>query len=522
MSSTEDDKPEAALGDIKFASDFEPNTLVYDANTATPPRLLDSGPLNTRPAPEPKAPPEAVERIAHFRILSKIGEGGMGVVYRANDEYLQRLVALKVLGVGKAKEIDHEHTQRLLREARAASRINHPNVVTVYAAGEFEGIPFIAMEYVEGKELASLIGGRGLDTERSLEIAAQVAEGLGAAHDQGIVHRDIKPANILVCANGKIKILDFGLAKPGQMRGLDEVVQPIRSTAELADSVDALDFYHTQAGVIWGSLRYMSPEQFTGDAVDARSDVFSLGVVLYQMLTGKLPFVAKKPREQLAALLHQEVPPLRQNNLRIPDAVQRIVDRSLARDRDLRYSSGAAMAADLRTALKRLEAFGDVEIEDAGSVATSTSGPLRQPDSGDRPGAGPVEEDGAGPRTQQVGLDSVTYFAAGSRFDLVIISPNVYPWAPRGARYTGSTAQGSAVALGSDVYEVVAADQQRADLNRYFLVKWPEQSIIRKVFDYTPDVTYRARDAARAREAESGSGPLGSVISNLFGKRRKD
>ena len=180
------------------------------------------------------------------------------------------------------------------------------------------------------------------------------------------------------------------------------------------------------------------------------------------------------------------------------------------------------MAADLRTALKRLEAFGDVEIEDAGSGTTSTSGQLRQPDAGDRPGSGPREDDGAGPRTQQVGLDSLTYFAAGSRFDLVIISPHGYPWAPRGARNTGSTAQGSAVALGSDVYEVVAADQQRADLNRYFLVKWPEQSIIRKVFDYTPDVTYRARDAARAREAESGSGPLGSVISNLFGKRRKD
>jgi serine/threonine protein kinase len=521
MSETEDDKPNPSLGDIKFSSDFEPNTLVYDANTSTPPRLLESGPLPKIPAPKPEpvpVVPPVVERVAHFRILSKIGEGGMGVVYRATDEYLQRFVALKVLVGGKAEAIDRESTQRLLREARAASRISHPNVVTVYAAGEFDGIPFIAMEYVEGKELASLISKRALDTERALEIAAQIAEGLGAAHDQGIVHRDIKPANILVCANGSIKILDFGLAKPGQLRGVEDET-PARGTGEFADSLDALDFYHTQAGVIWGSLRYMSPEQFTGDAVDARSDVFSLGVVLYQMLTGTMPFVAKKPREQLAALLNQKPPQLRSINMRIPDYVQRVVDQSLARDRDFRYASGSAMAAELRTALQRLRAFGDVEIEDSGLAATS--GPL---DVHRVPAAAPakVEAPTAEPRSRPFGVDSLTEFPPGSPFTFVIISPNVYPWTPRGTSIAGGNAQGTAVALMGEMYEVVAADQQRADLNRYFLTRWPENTIIRRVFDYTPEVTNTVFSAARARESDATSGPLGSVISNLFGKRRKD
>lgn len=522
MSEPEDEQPkdDTRIGEMRLSADFEPNTLIYDANTTTPPRLASSGPLPkpAAPAPKPSAP---LERIAHFRILGKIGEGGMGVVFRATDEYLQRLVALKVLGAGDPAAIDRENTQRLLREARAASRINHPNVVTVYAAGEFDGVPFIAMEYVEGRELSKLLGSGGLDTELALDIAGQVAEGLAAAHDQGIVHRDIKPANVLICPDGRVKILDFGLAKPWQSRDPD--MQPkIARTADLPDSLDALDFYHTQAGVVWGSLRDMSPEQFMGDAVDARSDVFSLGVVLYQMLTGRLPFTASRPREQLAALLHQQPPPLSQFSLRIPNQVQRIVDRAIARDREIRFSTAQAMAVELRSALQRLRDFGDAEIEDA---ASGFAAPPRPRD--DEPAAAPQDpapKPGAslsGPLSQQYGVDSVTWFPPGSQFDLVIISPNLYPWAPRGARSVGGGAWGAAVGVAGEVFEVVAVDQQRADLNRYFFIRWPENTIIRRVFDYAPEVAdgYYAKTRANA---EGSPGGLGSVISNIFGKRRRD
>jgi serine/threonine protein kinase len=504
-----DDPDESAppVGEIRFSADFEPNTLIYDAYTSSPPRLLEPEPA-AAPPDAPSAGPGILGRVAHFRILGKIGEGGMGVVYRATDEYLQRLVALTVLNAGKSAAVDVENTQRLLREARAASRISHPNVVTVFAAGEEDGYSFIAMEYVEGQELGKLIGSDGLDVERALEIGAQIGEGLGAAHDQGIVHRDIKPANVLVCEGDRIKILDFGLAKPGGVRNLAGTPLP-RKTADLPETADALDFYNTQAGVIWGSLRYMSPEQFSGDAVDARSDVFSLGVVLYQMLTGKLPFAAKSPREQLAALLRHAPAPLRQFRMRIPDAVQAIVDRALARDRDQRYVSGNALASDLRTALRRIREFGDLEIEDA-------AGPKIAPAMRRAPAPAAPQE----PRQLAVGPDSLTYVPPGSQFDAVIVSPHVYPWAPRGSRQAGGAASGTAVNLFGETYEVLAADQQRIDLNRYFLGRWAAHSIIRRVFDYTPEVVEEYTAVTRNRGTDGAGNPLGSVLNNLFGKRR--
>jgi serine/threonine protein kinase len=514
------DDEDARVGAIEFSVDFEPNTLVYDAYTASPPRLLDSAALGAPPAPASRPAAGALSRVAHFKILGKIGEGGMGVVYRANDEYLQRLVALKVLTVGKDGNDDAENTQRLLREARAASRIAHPNVVTVYAAGETDGHPFIAMEFVEGEELGKLIGPEGLDTARALDIAAQVSEGLGAAHAQGIVHRDIKPANVLVCAGDRVKILDFGLAKPGGVLPAPGSGS-LRSEADLPDSIGALDFYNTQAGVIWGSLRYMSPEQFTGDALDARSDVFSLGIVLYQMLTGTLPFVSKSPRGQLAVLLRHEPTPIRQLRLRVPEAVEKIVDRALSRDRDFRYPNGDALAADLRTALRRLRELGDVEIEDAAagarSVAGVASGAAPRPDPSARPEPAPEAER---PRQISVGVDTVTFFPPGSQFDAVILSPHVYPWSPRGSQHAGSTAAGTAVGVLGETYEVVAADQQRANLNRYFLARWTTGTIIRRVAEYSPELV--GRHAALGRERDAGSKPIGSVITNIFGKRRRD
>lgn len=506
--------------------DFEPNMFVFDVETSTPPRLIESQQVEPPPArpAEPARPHVAPERVAHFKIVSKIGEGGMGVVYRASDEYLQRLVALKVLGRVQGEVIDAENTQRLLREARAASRISHPNVVTIYAAGEQDGVAFIAMEYVEGVELSKIVGPQGLDTDRALHIASQIAEGLAAAHAQGIVHRDIKPANILVCSGDKVKILDFGLAKPGRLKERD--VPASAEGSPSPESLDSLNFYNTQAGVIWGSLRYMSPEQFGGESVDGRSDVFSLGIVLYQMLTGQLPFVAKKPREQLAALLRQTPPPLRNYRLRIPDSVQTIVDRALAKDRDMRFGTAFEMAAELRTAATRLRDFGDVEFEDvAASTRAAESRPaVRQPEppSAAAPSPGrPAPTAVAAPLgvryDQRFAPDTVAYFPEGSEYDAVVISRNVYPWQPRAARGTGAVGNGTAVGFNNELFEVRAVDPRPDGIVRYFLVRWPTHSVLRKVFDYDAGVV---RSYTGEMRVESGKG-ISGILSNLFGSRTK-
>lgn len=490
------------VGKVEFNPDFEANTLVYDPNTSSPPRLIDPSAAQNRQAPPPKPPkpkeaeppPASAERVAHFRILSKIGEGGMGQVYRASDEYLQRLVALKVLGSGSDGKIDEENTQRLLREARAASRINHQNVVTVYAAGEDGGVPFIAMEYVEGTDLSKLLQSGALDTARALELTIQIAEGLAAAHDQGIVHRDIKPANVLVCTNDRVKILDFGLAKPWRLPDS----QPSRSTEEIAAAIaaseSALNFYHTQAGVIWGSLRYMSPEQLTGDRVDARSDIFSLGIVLYEMLTGQVPFSARKPREHISLLLKADPPPLRKFNMRIPDAVQAIVSAMLAKDRDLRYNSAHVVASDLRTALARFQEFGDLEFEDLATGALKN-------DQTNTPKGAAVEHAAspAAPGTirydRDFDPDLLAFYPEDSRYAAVIISSNHYDWSPRENLANGSYSVGSALQLYDAVFEVVAIDLQRDNLVRYFLSRWPDHAIVRRIGEYSIDVVRAASGA---------------------------
>ncbi|MCC6744372.1 MAG: serine/threonine protein kinase [Acidobacteria bacterium] len=502
--------------------DFEPNMFVFDVETSTPPRLIDSERVAPADPPKPAAPPRpkvAPERVAHFKIVSKIGEGGMGVVYRASDEYLQRLVALKVLGSDQGEAADTENTQRLLREARAASRISHPNVVTIYAAGEQDGVAFIAMEYVEGVELSKIVGPQGLDTERALSIASQIADGLAAAHSQGIVHRDIKPANILVCRDDKVKILDFGLAKPGRLK--ERYQQPSPDGSPSPESLDSLNFYNTQAGVIWGSLRYMSPEQFGGEAVDGRSDVFSLGIVLYQMLTGQLPFVAKKPREQLTALLKQTPPPLRNYRLRIPDSVQAIVDRALAKDRDLRFGTAFEMAAELRTIATRLRDFGDDEIEDvSASTRVSHSLPLPKP----APAPAPPPRVPAAPVAAPLGVrydqrfapDTVAYFPEGSDFDAVIISRNVYPWQPRSTRGTGAVGNGTAIGFNNDVFEVRAIDPRPDGIIRYFLAQWPAHAVLRRPFEYDAGVV-RAYTGEMRVESKGISG----LLTSIFGSRSR-
>ena len=207
------------------------------------------------------------QTISHFKVLDRLGEGGMGVVYRGQDLTLNRPVALKFVSPHLAAS--EENVQRLLREARAASSLNHPNVMTIYEVGEFEGRLFIAAEYIEGKTLRQVIRPGGVGVELTGRCARQIAGALGAAHAKGIVHRDIKPQNLMLTAEGRIKVLDFGLA--------------FRAASE-----ERL----TRTGVVRGTLHYMSPEQLEGKPVDHRTDIFSLGVVLYEMVSGKHPFGA--------------------------------------------------------------------------------------------------------------------------------------------------------------------------------------------------------------------------------------
>ena len=233
--------------------------------------------------------------ISHYEVVEKLGEGGMGVVYKARDSRLKRLVALKVLPPEKVA--DPERKRRFVEEAQAASALNHPNIVTVHDIGQSDGVDFIAMEYVEGHTLGELIGRRGLKLHEALRIATQIADALAKAHAAGIVHRDLKPGNVMVTPEGRVKVLDFGLAKLTETA----LVSSEDPTLTAAQS--------TEYGMIMGTAAYMSPEQAEGKKVDARSDIFSFGSVLYEMLIGRGAFRRDNPALTLAAVLHLEPPP---------------------------------------------------------------------------------------------------------------------------------------------------------------------------------------------------------------------
>src|SRR5271163_190855 len=301
--------------------------------------------------------------VSHYRVLSPLGEGGMGVVYLAEDVTLSRRAALKFLP--EKTHTDSSMLERFLREARAASALNHPNICTIYEFGEHNGRSFLAMELLEGASLDRRLTNQPMPLDRLLDLGIQVADALDAAHRKGIVHRDIKPANLFLTNSGQVKVLDFGLAKLTEADSSDVTIGGPANDATAANPL-------TSAGSAVGTIAYMSPEQARGEKLDARSDLFSLGVVLYQLGTGQHPFQGTTTAVIFDKILnHAPVAPL-ELNANLPAEFARILNKALDKDPDMRYQS----AADLRADLKRLrrETTSDRALAPATSGSGSGSG----------------------------------------------------------------------------------------------------------------------------------------------------
>jgi eukaryotic-like serine/threonine-protein kinase len=287
-----------------------------------------------------------ISQLGRYEILSELGQGAMGVVYKAKDPLIDRVVAIKTINLALALEEKEEYEGRFYQEAKAAGRLSHPNIVTIYDVGKSGDVAYIAMEFLQGKELRDIMNEGGLmPVDKALDIASQVAQGLAYAHEHGIVHRDVKPSNIMVAKDGHVKITDFGIAR-------------MASAA-----------VHTQTGMVVGSPKYMSPEQVMGKEIDRRSDVFSLGVMLYEILTGQVPFNGENINAIMYQTLNSVPVPPRSVNPDVPEMANFIVSKALSKGPEDRYQNATDFAADLRACRDIMPRSGQ-QID----VAKSTTG----------------------------------------------------------------------------------------------------------------------------------------------------